>query len=110
VCWGVNGVHLPMQTWNRPGRGAILDLLDPAPTGDRMHQSLEAVQAAALELSDEDRAELAQRLLASLDRDPEVVAAWDHEIKRRIAEVEAGLVVTIPAEEVFSNARNQLKT
>jgi len=75
-----------------------------------MPQSLEAVQAAALELPGEDRAQLAQRLLASLDRDPEVETGWDHEIKRRIAELEAGLVETIPVEEVLSNARRQLET
>jgi putative addiction module component (TIGR02574 family) len=75
-----------------------------------MRQSLETIQAAALELSDEDRAQLAQRLLASLDRDPDAVAAWDDEIRRRIAEVEAGLVEMLPAEEVLSNARSQLKS
>ena len=72
-----------------------------------MASSLQAVQAAALELSPEERAQLAQRLLSSLPRDPEVEAAWDAEIRRRVAELESG-TNTIPAEEVFAEARRQL--
>ena len=53
--------------------------------GDHMSESLHAVEAAALELSPEDRARLAQRLLDSLPRDQGVAAAWDEEVKRRVA-------------------------
>ncbi len=53
-----------------------------------MATSIQDVEAAALDLPAEDRAELAQRLLSSLDRDPEVEAAWDEEIRRRIADLE----------------------
>lgn len=70
-----------------------------------MATSIQDVKAAALDLSAEDRAELAQRLLSSLDRDPEVEAAWNEEIRRRIADLEAGRMTTIPAEEVFAEAR-----
>ncbi len=70
-----------------------------------MATSIQDVKAAALDLSAEDRAELAQRLLSSLDRDPEVEAAWNEEIRQRVAELEAGTVTTIPAEEVFAKAR-----
>ena len=73
-----------------------------------MPNSLQSVEAAALELSQEERAQLAQSLLASLPRDPEVEAAWDEEIKRRVAELEAGLIETIPAEDVFAEARSHL--
>jgi putative addiction module component (TIGR02574 family) len=34
-----------------------------------------------------------------------VDAAWDAEIKRRIAEVESGTAKLIPAEEVFARLR-----
>ena len=74
-----------------------------------MPSSLQSVEAAALELSPEERAQLAQRLFASLPRNPEVEAAWDEEIKRRVAELEAGVMETIPAEEVFAEARSRLK-
>lgn len=63
-----------------------------------------------LKLPRSERAELAQRLLVSLDdRDPTIEAAWNEEIKRRLAEVEAGLVDTIPAEDVLAEARALLE-
>ncbi len=41
-------------------------------------------------------------------RDLEVDAAWDEEIKRLVADLEAGLVETLPAEEVFAEACRHL--
>ena len=70
-----------------------------------MATSIQDVESAALGLSAKDRAELAQRLLSSLDRDPEVEAAWNEEIRERVADLESGRVATIPAEEVFAKAR-----
>ena len=62
-------------------------------------------------LSPEDRARLAEELLASLEESPseEVDAAWDAEIQERIAEVEAGTVELVPSEEVFARVRQSLK-
>lgn len=59
----------------------------------------------------EDRARLAEELLASLheDGDSEVEAAWDEEIRRRIEEIESGNAKLIPAEEVFDEIRQMLK-
>jgi putative addiction module component (TIGR02574 family) len=74
-----------------------------------MPRSLQALEAAALELSPEERAHLAQRLLASLPRDSEVKEAWDEEIRRRVAGLEAGVVRETPAKDVFAGARSQLK-
>jgi putative addiction module component (TIGR02574 family) len=67
----------------------------------------------ALALSAEDRAALAEALLASLGDDvthaPE--GAWATEIERRITELEAGTVSTIPLSEVrrglFDRARSR---
>ena len=67
------------------------------------------IAAAALELPPAERAQLAQRLMASLERDPEVEAAWDQEIRQRLAELEEGSAESIPAEEVFAAARSRLK-
>ena len=56
----------------------------------------------ASDLPENDRATLAGLLIESLEGepDPDVEAAWAAEIKRRVAEVEAGTVKTIPWEEV----------
>jgi putative addiction module component (TIGR02574 family) len=56
----------------------------------------------ASELSEKDRADLAGLLLESLEDEPdaEVEAAWAAEIERRVAELEAGTVQSIPWEEV----------
>ena len=61
-----------------------------------------AVLADALRLSVSDRAEIASELLASLDgpADPDAEAAWAAEIERRVAEIEAGVAVLEPWEEV----------
>ena len=62
-------------------------------------------------LPPEDRARLAEELLASLEESPsaEVDAAWDAEIQRRIAEVEGGTIELVPAEQVFARVRQSLK-
>jgi len=62
-------------------------------------------------LPPEDRARLAEALLASLEESPspEVDVAWDAEIKKRIAEVEAGTARLVPAEELFARVRHSLR-
>ncbi len=59
-----------------------------------------------LALSEEDRARLAELLLASLDAEPpsEVEVAWEAEIKRRLGAYDRGEVQAIDAEEVFAKA------
>ena len=56
----------------------------------------------AVTLPEQDRATLAGLLIDSLEGEPDsdVEAAWAVEIQRRVAEVEAGTVKTIPWEEV----------
>jgi len=63
-----------------------------------MSRSDQSVFADALRLEPETRAELAAELLASLDgpADPHAEAAWDIEIERRIAAIEAGMVQLEP--------------
>lgn len=67
-----------------------------------MAKDVTALFRDASELSEEDRATLAGLLIESLEAEPEpdVEAAWNAEIERRVAEVEAGAVQTIPWEEV----------
>lgn len=54
-----------------------------------MPNSLASLEAAALMLSPEERAVLADHLLASLAVEQEVEEAWAIEIERRIAETES---------------------
>jgi putative addiction module component (TIGR02574 family) len=75
-----------------------------------MSLPLKQLEAEALELSVRERAQLAHRLIVSLDEDvmedpAEVERAWDEEISRRLAEVEAGTAELIPADQVFAELR-----
>lgn len=72
-----------------------------------MPDLVEDLSQRARALSPEDRAQPAEKLLESLheDTDPDIEAAWDAEIRRRVAEVESGAVKLVPAEEVFDEIR-----
>ncbi len=67
-----------------------------------MTKPMTAVLADALRLDDDARAELAAELVASLDgpADPDAESAWDAEIERRIAAIEAGTIPLEPWDQV----------
>ena len=67
------------------------------------------LEAQALQLSPEDRAHLADRLLASLSSDPAVEEAWAVEAERRLAELESGLVSAVPIEDAIARARSAIR-
>jgi putative addiction module component (TIGR02574 family) len=56
----------------------------------------------ASELTDEERASLAGLLIESLEGEPDtdVEQAWSEEIRKRLADIDAGVAKTIPWEEV----------
>lgn len=58
--------------------------------------------ASAMDLSEEERAELISMLLESLDAqdDEGIEAAWLVEIERRVAELDSGVVQSIPWTEL----------
>lgn len=62
----------------------------------------EQMEVEARNLPREERARLAEALLASLDEDAEIERAWQAEIRRRLHEVREGSVETVPAGEVFA--------
>ena len=68
----------------------------------------EALEAEALKLTMEDRARLADRLIASLSEDAEGEQALAAEVERRIAEIEAGRATLVPAAEAIARARAAL--
>jgi putative addiction module component (TIGR02574 family) len=67
-----------------------------------MERDFKEVFREAVQLPERDRATLAGLLIETLDPSPEpnVEAAWSEEIKRRLGEIDAGTVETIPWEEV----------
>ena len=74
-----------------------------------MSSRLKDLEAEALKLSPEERAQLADRLLASLSEDPAVEEAWAAEVERRIAAIESGRSKHVPAAEAIARARAALK-
>ena len=67
-----------------------------------------ARQARGLSIA--DRVRLAEDLLSTVhDVDPDVEAAWDAEIRRRIAEVDNGTARLVPAAEVFAEVRRLIE-
>lgn len=67
---------------------------------------VEDIEAAALQLPADKRAQLAERLLASLEKDDEILAAWVEEAERRADALERGEEETRPALAVLSTARH----
>lgn len=72
---------------------------------------LNQIEAEALNLSEEERAELAQKLLLSLDTpsEEEVAEDWLMEAQRRARELDEGIVQPVPAEEVRRKAQALLR-
>ena len=72
-----------------------------------MSSLLDELSKKAQALAVEERAQLAQELLESVEResDPAVQQAWETEITSRIAKYERGEAKLIPAAEVFAAAR-----
>lgn len=75
-----------------------------------MTHKAESLLREALELSESERAEIAGRLLESIEPEPdaEVEAAWAAEIDRRVRSIDAGEVELIPWEKVRDQLRSRL--
>lgn len=75
-----------------------------------MSTLVEELSQKALSLPAGERVRLAEALLATLQpADTDTDAAWDAEITRRIAEVDAGEAILTPADEVFAELRRMTK-
>lgn len=80
-----------------------------------MKSTLAEIEVQALQLSPQERRELASRLIVSLDQPandtPETIAkAWEEEIARRVGELEARTTELIPHEQVYSEVDDMLRT
>ncbi len=77
-----------------------------------MAQILEKLETEALQLSLPGE-KLIHRLIVSLEGEPKespeaIARAWDQEIARRVADMEAGRTQWIPADEVMTRLRAKI--
>lgn len=78
-----------------------------------MGAMIDELEAQAMKLPLRERSELIHRLVARLDGEPdgspeEIAEAWDKEIARRVAEMEAGQTQWIPADDVIRDIRARI--
>ena len=76
-----------------------------------MSKAVDEVLARALSLDPKSRAELASQLLASLEGPPDVdaEAAWEAEIRHRVAAIEAGTAKLEPWEALKARIEKALR-
>lgn len=75
-----------------------------------MHFDIEKIVQDALELPPPLRAFVAEKLLESLDSDPQepLSSAWKAEVRRRCAEIDNGVAQLRDSEVVFAKAVKSL--
>ena len=71
----------------------------------RCGMTTDQIEQELLKLPAADRARLAERLIASLDEDTEIEAAWVAEVRRRDDELKSGSVESIPLEDALASIR-----
>lgn len=76
-----------------------------------MSKSVAELEREARRLPEQDRALLAQHLIASIDpgEDIDAEAAWLEEAERRYQAYRQGKLTAKPADQVFREAKSQLK-
>lgn len=73
-----------------------------------MPMPLDALEAEVLNLPAFERSHLLDRLIASLEADPDIQEAWALEAERRDTEVEEGKAALVPGEEILARLRAEL--
>ncbi len=74
-----------------------------------MSLTYQQVTHAAMQLSPDERVDLAEKLWVSVDTPEAIAVAWDEEIAHRVEKLDAGEIETVPAEQVFAELRARLK-
>jgi putative addiction module component (TIGR02574 family) len=72
-------------------------------------QTVETLEAAALQLTPADRTRFVDRLMATLDADPEVEEAWAVEVERRQSEIESETVSLLPGPETLAKLKAEFE-
>lgn len=73
-----------------------------------MSKPLEAIEAEALSLPQADRSRLIDRLIASLEQDPEWESAWSVEADRREDRIARGEAFWVPGADALGRIRSKL--
>jgi len=71
--------------------------------------NLEVREAEVLQLAPVERSHLLERLIASLDSDPEAEEAWEREADRREAELESGFISAVSGPKAIARLRARLQ-
>lgn len=74
-----------------------------------MSFTVEALEAEIMSLPLTERARLVNKLIASLDAEPDVESAWAEEIERRHAEIESGAVALLSGTEVLARLKAEFR-
>lgn len=74
-----------------------------------MSSYLETLVAEVLQLSPSQRAQLLEKLIASLDTDPAVDMAWASEVERRLAEIANDTAVLLPGADTLAKLRAEFQ-
>jgi putative addiction module component (TIGR02574 family) len=74
-----------------------------------MASNVEKVEAEALQLPAGERARLVDRLIASLDADPDTEEAWAAEVEKRHAQIESGVVSMLPGPETLEKLKTEFR-
>ena len=74
-----------------------------------MSRTVEVLEAEVMNLSASDRTRLIEKLLVSLDAEPDVEAAWVAEVERRHAEIENGAVSLLPGAETLERLKAEFR-
>lgn len=71
----------------------------------------DTLEDSALHLPPQQRAQLAHKLLLSLEEqsEEEIAQAWSAEAQRRAADIDSGLATPVSADEVRAAARSLLR-
>jgi len=74
-----------------------------------MTDKSQAIVEQALKLSPTERAEVAEKLIVSLDEvpDTDVEQAWQEEVQRRLQQVERGEIELIDSDTVMAELRKK---
>lgn len=74
-----------------------------------MSLTVEVLEAEALNLSPAERARLVEKLIVSLDAEPDLEAVWAQEIERRHAEIESGARSLLPGAETLARLKAEFQ-